>query len=148
MSDYPQIPPSYPLAQPYPPPVRTDSPALGTIALLLTIAGAVGATIIAVFAGVAAGPDVLRALESTTPDGSIDLSLLSPVRGWVLTGEVAFWAGTVLGIWAIVQGGIALASRRGFGAGLAAIIVAAVGPVVFVVALTLALGVGAGLEGL
>lgn len=146
---YPQ--PAYGAPAPYAhptsptPPARPVASTLGVTALLVAIAGVLISTVVAVITGATTGPMVLAALETPGPDGSIDLGYLSPVRGWVLAGEIAFWTGTALGIWAIVQGGVALASRRGFGAGLAAIIVAAVGPVVFFVALTLALGVGAGI---
>jgi hypothetical protein len=60
-----------------------------------------------------------------------DWSILTPVRDWVLMGEIAFWAGTAIGIWALVQGIVAIATRRGRGAGIAAVVIAAVGPLIF-----------------
>jgi hypothetical protein len=65
------------------------------------------------------------------------------VREWVLLGEIAFWAGTVLGIWAIVQGIVAIAKRRGLGTGIAAVVVAVVGFFIFVTTVY-----GAGLAGI
>ncbi len=70
------------------------------------------------------------------------LALLSPVRGLVLWAEIGFWAGTVLGLWALVQGIVAIATRRGRGQGIAAVIVAAAGPILYGVAVTAAVIVG------
>ena len=50
-------------------------------------------------------------LESFTEEQL--LALLSPVRDLVLWAEIGFWAGTVLGIWALIQGIVAIATRRG-----------------------------------
>lgn len=146
----PGVPPAYAYAlptAPFAPAARPASAALGVVALVIALVGVIVSTIVGIAAGINAGPAFIRALEYTNPDGSIDLTLLSPARAWVLTGEISFWCGTALGIWAIVQGIVAMASRRGFGAGLAAAIIAGVGPIVFFGALTLAMGVGMGLAG-
>ena len=70
-------------------------------------------------------------METMDENSFADLSFLSPVREWVLLGEIAFWGGTVLGIWAIVQGIVAVAKRRGLGTGIAAIVVAVVAIFIF-----------------
>ncbi|MGA7148519.1 MAG: hypothetical protein WBX17_08550, partial [Microbacterium sp.] len=89
-------------------------------------------------AGLVLGPGFVYA----PLDYSADLSTYSPVRGWVLVGEIAFWVGTVLGTWALVQGIIAAVKRRGRGSGIAAIVVAAIGPLVFFTVTWGALAVG------
>lgn len=72
-----------------------------------------------------------------------DLAALSPARIQVLWAEIAFWVGTALGALALVMGIIAVARRRGRGLGIAAIVVAAIGPVLFFVAVFVMLGIGA-----
>jgi hypothetical protein len=80
-----------------------------------------------------------------------DWSVLSPVRDWVLLGETAFWVGTVLGLWALVQGIVALVTGRGRGAGIGAVVLAVTAPIAFVIAvnvfLAMGLATGAGLGG-
>ena len=46
----------------------------------------------------------------------------------VLIAEIAVWAGSALGIWALVQGVIAVVRRRGRGAGIAAIAISVLAP--------------------
>ena len=77
------------------------------------------------------------------------LALLSPVRTLVLWAEIGFWAGTVLGIWALIQGIVAIATRRGRGQGIAAVVIAALGPIAYGVAVGIGetLGVAAGAAG-
>jgi hypothetical protein len=126
------------------PPARR-SPLLGVIALIaagiacLTPLVAAGAAIpIGVGLGkvVALGPD--------TADW--DWSILTPVRDWVLAGELSFWIGTALGLWALIQGIVAIVSRRGRIAAIVAVALAVIAPVVFGVAvwLSLAAGIAAG----
>jgi hypothetical protein len=64
-------------------------------------------------------------------DVDFDWSTLAPVRDWVLVGEVAFWAGTVLGVWAIIQGIVAVVKNSGRGWGIVAIVIGAIGPIAF-----------------
>ncbi|QOC29143.1 hypothetical protein IC744_01500 [Microbacterium hominis] len=87
-----------------------------------------------------AGVSSTAALENLSDDQV--LALLSPVRGLVLWAEIGFWAGTVLGLWALVQGIVAITTRRGRGQGIAAVIVAAAGPILYGVAVTAAVIVG------
>src|SRR5690606_38492232 len=80
-----------------------------------------------------------------TNDFNVLMQILAPARMQVLWIEIAFWAGTILGIWAIVQGIIATVRNAGRGSGSAAIITAVVAPMVFftVVMLMLTFGIAA-----
>ena len=122
---------------------------LGLVALLLSLAAAVVAPIVGAIAAfqIGSGTWSWSSLETMDENSFADLSFLSPVREWVLLGEIAFWGGTVLGIWAIVQGIVAIAKRRGLGTGIAAIVVAVLaififGTVVYAAALA---GIGTGM---
>ncbi|MGB4777252.1 hypothetical protein, partial [Microbacterium sp.] len=127
-----------------------------SVALVVALVAVVGATALSAITGYAAANGAMRGAAASSPAGLEDLTtdqllaLLSPVRGLVLWAEIGFWAGTVLGLWALVQGIVAIATARGGGKGrgqgIAAVIVAALGPVVFaaVVAVTVSAGVAAG----
>lgn len=137
-------------AAPYAPLARpAGSPDLGRIALLLALVATVALTIVAAVLSwqigfrVSSGAD-LTALVNRIAAG--DLSVLTPVRQLVLWWEITAWTATALGLWALVQGIVAIAKRRARGPGIAALIIAAVGPVVFFVTcyLTLIVGVGMG----
>ncbi|MFT4213666.1 MAG: hypothetical protein QM622_02680 [Microbacterium sp.] len=133
-----------PAGYPSPAPARPSRPkTLGVIALVVAIVAIVGSAIACAVAGVQIGAGIGPAMQALDDIESTDLGLYSPVRGWVLLGEISFWIGTILGLWAIVQGSIAIGTRRGLGPGIAAIVVAVVGPVIFFVVLVLAMGVGA-----
>ena len=80
--------------------------------------------------------------QGVTTTTSDDLSLLSPARDQVLWAELSFWLGTILGIAAIVLGIIAIAKKKGRGAGIAALVVAVVGVVLFFIVLVTALAAG------
>lgn len=88
----------------------------------------------------------LGANISLVPTLENNLSLLTPVRDSVLIAEIAGWAGTILGIWAFVQGIIAIRQQRGRGAGITAVVFAVLGPVIFAAAggIALLIGIGAG----
>lgn len=60
----------------------------------------------------------------------------------MLWAELSFWFGTVLGIAAIVVGIIAIAKKKGRGAGIAALIVAVLAAVIFFIVLVAALAAG------
>ncbi|WJL96014.1 hypothetical protein QSU92_02045 [Microbacterium sp. ET2] len=105
--------------------------ALGLTAFLLALGAAVLAPAAGGIGGYFIGAGTGERLMAGTLGTDFDWSLLSPVRDWVLLAEIGFWAGTVLGLWAIVQGIIAIARRAGRGWGIAAVVVAALGPVVF-----------------
>lgn len=107
---------------------------LGVIALIVGIVAVVVTPIVAAIASYSIGLGVGREVALRPSSASFDLSLLSPVRDSVLLGEIAFWTGTVLGIWALVQGIVAIVKRRGRGAGIAAVVVAVLGPIAFGIA--------------
>jgi len=113
-----------------PAPVRRGG-ALGLVALVLSLVATIGAGLFGAIASFSIGLGAGKGLAGLPMDGSWDWSILTPVRDWVLLGEVSFWVGTVIGIWALVQGIVATVTRRGRGAGIAAIAIAAVGPLVF-----------------
>ncbi|GAA3651706.1 hypothetical protein [Microbacterium marinilacus] len=122
------------------PPAPRRSAMLGRLALALALLATVGAsTALAVALG-AIGAGVGPQLQNVSP--SSGLEVLTPVRGWVLVAEVAGWTGTVLGIWALVQGIVAAARDSGRGAGIAAIVIAALGPIVAAVASLIAVTAG------
>lgn len=120
------------------PPARRSG-ALGIVAVILAGLAAVTPLFGAIAAyrvGIGAG----RSIASLPQGAPFDFSLLTPVREWVLMGEVAFWVGTVLGVWAIIQGVMAIVTRRGRIAGIVAIAIAVLAPIAFAVAVVLALG--------
>lgn len=128
---------------PYVPQPVTPAPAsrgVGIVAFVLGLVAALVAPIVGAVAffniGAGISSSSLSSLERA--DASVDWSILTPVREWVLLAEITFWAGTVLGIWALVQGIVAIARGRGRGWGITAIVLAVVGAVVFSVALTVA----------
>lgn len=112
------------------PPVKRSS-VLGVVALALALVATVGASLVAAIASYRIGLGAGRQITAGALDTDFDWSVLTPVRDWVLLGEVSFWVGTALGVWALVQGVVAIVSARGRGAGIAAVIVAALGPIVF-----------------
>lgn len=114
----------------------------GLIALALAlVAGVVAPALVAIAAYEIGSGAVDERLLMTV---SVDWSVLTPVREWVLVGEVSFWVGTVCGLWAVAQGIVATVRRTGRGPGLAALIVGAVAPLIFVVALQVGLVLGVG----
>lgn len=120
----------------YPPaigahPGAPRSRALGVVALMLALVAAVGASILAALASFNIGLGTGREIAMRALDADFDWSILTPVRDWVLLGEVSFWAGTVLGITALVLGIVAIVTRRGRGTGIAAVVISALGPVAF-----------------
>lgn len=132
-------------------PPSSGGAGLGVIAFVLALVAAVGASIAGAVAAFNIGMGTGRgiALQPTSTD--FDWSILAPVREWVLFGEIAFWVGTVLGTWALVQGIVATVKNRGRGWGIAAIIIAVIGPVAFAIGLqafaVLGLASGAAVNG-
>lgn len=112
---------------------------LGTLALILAIVAAVLAPIAVAITGFEIGRRLPQGISTTSSDF---LSILSPARDQVLWAEVSFWAGTVLGIAAIVIGIIAIRKKQGRGQGIAALVVAVVAPMIFFIALLIAFSAG------
>ncbi|WP_247981944.1 hypothetical protein [Microbacterium sufflavum] len=117
---------------------------LGSLALVFSLVAAVVAPILG---GISAF-EIGRRLPNGVSSGN-DLSVLSPARDQVLWAELSFWTGTVFGIAALVLGIIAIRRRQGRGAGIAALVLAVLGVVIFsaVVLVTFAVGGAAGFAG-
>lgn len=123
-----------------PAPVRRSA-ALGIIAVVAAGLAAVtplSAAVAAFQIGLGTG----KTIASRPLGDDFDLGILTPVRDWVLMGEVSFWVGTALGVWALAQGIIAWVKRAGRVAGIVATIIAVVAPVVFWVAVWISLTAG------
>ncbi|MDY0984386.1 hypothetical protein SOM10_10800 [Microbacterium sp. CFBP9023] len=112
---------------------------LGILALVLAIVAAVVTPIVAGIMGFEIGRRLPGGLDTTAPDF---LSILSPARDQVLWAEISFWTGTILGIAAIVIGIIAIRKKQARGAGIAALVVAVLGPIIFWVVLLVTLSTG------
>lgn len=115
---------------------------LGYVALVAGILALVGSSIVVAIAAYMIGTGAASALVSNPPTTEFDWDVLAPVRDWVFVAELSFWSGTILGLWALVQGIIAIVKNRGRGAGIAAVVLAAFAPVAFALALYIALTVG------
>lgn len=128
----------------YAPPARAALPrVLGAVSFVLSLLGTV---VIPIIAGVAAwriGTTLGNDGIQTFFDDPTRFDVLIPVRGDVLMAEIAFWCGTVLGLWAIAQGIVAVVTRRGRAFGVAAIVIAAIGPFAYYLVLIISLGIGA-----
>jgi len=145
-------PPAYPA--PYAPPVDPrygqliQAPApkqrsgLGVVALILALAAAVAATAVLAIASFQIGAGIGPRIETLAARPG-ELGFLTPVREWVLAAEIAFWTGTVLGIASLILGIVATVKRRGRGAGIAAIVFSAIGPLLAGGAVIVAASLGA-----
>lgn len=115
----------------------------GIVALVLAV---VAAVIVPIAAGLVAYqigtllPGARIGVDSSLTD---DLSVLTPARTQVLWAEILFWTGTALGIAAMALGITATVRRRGRGPGIAAIVLSALGPFGFFLAVSVFLGIGA-----
>ena len=127
------------------------SSAVGVLALALALVATVGASVFAAIASFNIGLGAGREISSRPFTGEFDWGVLAPVRDWVLLGEVSFWVGTVIGVWALIQGIVAVVTARGRGAGIAAVVIAALGPIAFGAVvqglLTAGLAAGTGIGG-
>ena len=143
----PYLPPVHPqYASAVAPPARPSN-AIGIVAVI--VAGLAAITPIpAALAAFRIGAVTGAQLVDLPPTSNFDLTILTPVRDWVLLGELSFWIGTALGIWALVQGIVAMARNRGRVAGIVAVVIAVLAPIVFVASTVLALsaGMGAGVD--
>ncbi|MFC7789254.1 hypothetical protein ACU045_09760 [Microbacterium sp. MAHUQ-60] len=124
--------------------VPASSRTTGVVALVLALVAAVvvpiAAGLVAYRIGVLLPGSTRIGVGSSFTD---DLSVLTPARAQVLWAEILFWTGTALGIAAMVLGIIATARRRGRGPGIAAIVLSALGPFGYFLAVSVFLGIGA-----
>lgn len=125
-------------------------PGLGRMALLLALLATVVLTIVGAVLAWQIGHGIGSSTDLTNLENRVsgnDLSILTPVRELVLWVEITSWTATALGIWALVQGIVAIAKRRGRGPGIAAVVIAALGPFVYglvgYIAFVVALGLAA-----
>jgi len=138
-------------AGPYAPATRpAGGSSLGRVALLLALLATVVLTIVGAVLAWQVGHGIGSSTDLTTLENRVssdDLSILTPVRDLILWVEITTWTATALGIWALVQGIVAIAKRRGRGPGIAAVIIAALGPFVYglvgYIVFIIALGVAA-----
>jgi hypothetical protein len=107
----------------------------GLAALVVGIIG--GVLLGQAFGGSEAFRESMRNGSSATTDPSQFEGLMTTPSA--LTGIVMFYLGTALGLWAIIQGVVAIATSRGRAWGVVAIVVAVVG----VIAYGVSLGLGA-----
>ncbi|MFF1540999.1 hypothetical protein ACFVWL_13035 [Microbacterium sp. NPDC058269] len=117
----------------------SSSRLFGTLALVFALVAAVVPTIVVSISAFEIG----RFLPNGASITADDLRVLTPVRDQVLWAELSFWLGTIVGIAAIVLGIVAIAKKRGRGAGIAALVVAVLASVIFFIALVVALTAGA-----
>ncbi|MGB4137915.1 MAG: hypothetical protein WA971_15215 [Microbacterium sp.] len=127
----------------YAPAPAPRSSKIGVIALVLSLVAFVVAPILSIVFGVQIGQHAPGFIDQAENGGATDLSALAGARTQVLWAELAFWLGTIAGIAAIVTGIIAIVKRSGRGQGIAAIVLAAIAPVVFFFAVSIGIGVGA-----
>lgn len=105
------------------------TPRLGRLACVLAIGALVIAAVPVLIAAWACGQAI-----ADGSDGAWNWAVLSPVRDLVVFGEAGFWAGTVLGVWAFVQGIVAIRADRGRTPGVWAVAVAALAPALIALA--------------
>jgi hypothetical protein len=120
-----QPPPGYVLA-PAVPPVRSRR--LGVVAFIVAAALFVSTIVVSVIVGVGAVPFTVHSggsfhyfLDANSSNATEAALAVAALAQGIL--------GTALGIWALVQGIVAVATRRGRGYGVAAIVLAALGPI-------------------
>ncbi len=121
-----------------PSPAARRSRAVGIAAAAIAALALCAAMIVNVLAGARFGAS--GAVADLLGSGG-DLRALSPVRGWVLVVEIVFWSAAALWTAAIALGIVAVVGRRGRALGVAAIVTAALGPVVALAAGSAALAV-------
>ncbi len=125
------------------PPAPAPSRALGAMSLAAALIAALVtpavAGVLALQIGLAVSADDL-----VDPGGDFVIAALSPVRLQTLWAEIMFWLGTALGLFGVIGGIVAVARRRGRGMGIAAIVIAALGPGIFFLAVTVMYGIGNG----
>jgi hypothetical protein len=113
------------------PPAAPKSPRLGQVAMYAAIGIFVLSVIASIVVGTAAGPLSTR----TSTSFNFSTNDLTPEQAASFAGVgaligVQMLLGSAIGVWALVQGIVAAATKRGRSYGVVAIIVAAVAPIV------------------
>jgi len=121
---------------------RPKGKPLGAVAMIAGLVALVIPTIAVSIATYQIGLGAGQRIAAAPMNPDFDWSILSPVRDWVLVGETSFWVGTVVGLWALIQGIVALVTNRGRGAGIAAVVLAIVAPIAYVIAVNVFLATG------
>jgi hypothetical protein len=110
-------------------PTARRSPRLGQVAAIIGIALFVASIAVSILMGIAAGPHV-----EVGPNGfNANFSANDPdpaVRALAFGGFAHIALGGLFGTWAIVQGIVAIATNRGRGLGVLAVILGVVTPVI------------------
>ncbi|MGO1630061.1 hypothetical protein [Microbacterium sp.] len=139
-------------AAPYQPPVdsryapvvaprpKRTTPRLGRVALVLAIGAFVLAAVPLWFAGHSAGRAI--GVSAFLDSGVWTWAVLAPARPLIIIGEIGFWLGSALGVWALIQGIVALRTQRGRAPAVWAIVVAAASPILLAALTSAALAVG------
>lgn len=104
-------------------PPRPTGPGLGWIALVVGVISLIGSVVNAVI--------VIELLSPGRLDTGADGGTLAATFGFALASGLLIWFG--FGLWAIIQGAIAVARRRGTVQGIIAILIGLIGPWVGVV---------------
>lgn len=117
-------------------PLRQRSSRLGLVALILALVAAVVLPVIEAFLVWPIGQTWARSAATLFSDvepshAFDDLGWLTPVADQVLWAELTLYAASALGIVAFVLGIMAIAQRRGRGAGVGAVVTAVLGPFIF-----------------
>ena len=119
-------PPGYVLT-PTDRPVR--SPRLGLVAMIIAIALIIGTVIVSVIIGIGAAPFAVHnagGFSYNLNAGSSDPT----ESALAVAGLIQGFGGAAFGIWALVQGIVAVATRRGRAYGVVAIVLAGLGPLI------------------
>jgi hypothetical protein len=119
-------PPGYVLT---PVEVVPRSPRLGLVAMCVAIFVVVATIVVSFIVGVGAAPFAVQSAGGFRYN--LEVGSSNPTESALaVAGLVQGFAGTALGIWALIQGIVAVATRRGRRFGVVAIVLAALGPLV------------------
>lgn len=100
------------------------------VGLAAVVVGIIGGVLLGqAFGGSEAFRESMRSGSSTTTDPSQFEGLLTSSSA--VTGIAMFYLGTALGLWAVIQGVVAIATRRGRAWGVVAIVLAVVGLIAY-----------------
>ncbi|OIH98054.1 MULTISPECIES: hypothetical protein [unclassified Curtobacterium] len=106
-----------------PPPITLRRHRAGNVALVLAVCAVTASVVCSIVVGVGLGPLELRQQTGTPSPHDATAAAVYVALAW----SNVIWTG--LGVWALVLGTTAIAKNRSRGAGIAAVVIAAVGPV-------------------